>query len=100
MYVEKSITRPFKAKVLCVAIAASLAGFMVPASADTASDLEALKAQIEALQQSIAALEQKQVETAKAVSPANTVTAGTAPGSFKLPGSDTSVKFGGYVKAD
>lgn len=100
MYVEKSITRPFKAKVLCVAVAASLAGFMAPASADTASDLEVLKAQIEALQQSIAALEQKQAETAKAVSPANTVTAGATPGSFKLPGSDTSVKFGGYVKAD
>lgn len=100
MYVEKSITRPFKAKVLCVAIAASLAGFMAPASADTASDLEVLKAQIEALQQSIAALEQKQADTAKAVSPANTVTAGTTPGSFKLPGSETSVKFGGYVKAD
>ncbi len=100
MYVEKSITRPFKANVLRVAIAASLAGFMAPASADTASDLEALKAQIEALQQSIAALEQKQADTAKAVSPANTVTAGSTPGSFKLPGSDTSVKFGGYVKAD
>lgn len=100
MYVEHSTTKPFKAKVLCVAIAASLAGFMAPASADTASDLQALKAQIEALQKSIAALEQKQSETAKAVAPANTVTAGTTPGSFKLPGSNTSVKFGGYVKAD
>lgn len=100
MNVEKSITRPFKAKVLCVAITASLAGFIAPASADTASDLEALKVQIAALQNSIAALEQKQAETAKAVAPANTVTAGTSPGSFKLPGSNTSVKFGGYVKAD
>lgn len=100
MNVENSVTRPVKAKVLCVAIAASLAGFMAPASADTASDLEALKAQIAALQKSIAALEQKQSETAKAVAPANTVTAGTTPGSFKLPGSNTSVKFGGYVKAD
>lgn len=100
MNVENSITKPVKAKALCVAIAASLAGFMAPASADTASDLEALKAQIEALQNSIAALERKQVETAKAVAPANNLTAGTTPGSFKLPGSNTSVKFGGYVKAD
>jgi hypothetical protein len=100
MNIEKSINSPVKAKVLCVAIAASLAGFMAPASADTASDLQALKAQIQALQNSIAALEQKQTETAKAVAPANSVTAGTTPGSFKLPGSNTSVKFGGYVKAD
>lgn len=100
MHVEKLITKPVKAKVLCVAITASLAGFMAPASADTASDMQALKAQVEALQNSIAALEQKQAETAKAVAPANSVTAGTTPGSFKLPGSTTSVKFGGYVKAD
>lgn len=87
-------------QLLGLAIAGSLAGFMAPASADTASDLQALKAQIEALQNSIEALEQKQAETAKAVSPANTLTAGTTAGSFKLPGSNTSVKFGGYVKAD
>lgn len=32
--------------------------------------------------------------------PANVVTGGDKPGSFKLPGSDTSIKIGGYVKAD
>lgn len=32
--------------------------------------------------------------------PANVVTGGDKPGSFKLPGSDTSIKIGGYVKGD
>lgn len=32
--------------------------------------------------------------------PANAVTGGATPGSFKLPGSDTSVKIGGYIKVD
>lgn len=32
--------------------------------------------------------------------PANVVTGGDQPGSFKLPGTDTSVKIGGYVKGD
>ncbi len=32
--------------------------------------------------------------------PANVVTGGDEPGSFKLPGTDTSIKLGGYVKGD
>lgn len=32
--------------------------------------------------------------------PVNVVTRGDKPGSFKLPGSDTSVQIGGYVKLD
>ncbi|MBX9611516.1 MAG: porin [Burkholderiales bacterium] len=35
-----------------------------------------------------------------AAAPAGAVTGGDIPGSFKLPGSNTSIKFGGYVKAD
>lgn len=35
-----------------------------------------------------------------AAAQANAVTGGDIPGSFKLPGSDTSVKIGGYVKLD
>jgi len=38
----------------------------------------------------------EQVETA----PANVVTAGDIPGSFKIPGTDTSVSVSGYVKGD
>ena len=34
------------------------------------------------------------------LSPANVATGGDFPGSFKLPGSDTSIKIGGYIKAD
>ncbi|HRP96820.1 MAG TPA: DcaP family trimeric outer membrane transporter [Rhodocyclaceae bacterium] len=92
--------RPFAAKVLCAAVAAAVGGFVLPASADTHGEIEALKAQIEALQRSIKALEEKQERTAAAVAPENVVTAGSTKGSFKLPGTDTSVKIGGYVKAD
>ncbi|PKO42486.1 MAG: hypothetical protein CVU30_10305 [Betaproteobacteria bacterium HGW-Betaproteobacteria-3] len=35
-----------------------------------------------------------------AAAPAGAVTGGDIPGSFKLPGSNTSIKFGGYIKAD
>lgn len=34
------------------------------------------------------------------VAPANVVTGGDVPGSFKLPGTNTSIKIGGYVKGD
>jgi len=66
-----------------------------PVLADEVSDL---RAQIEALSQKV-----QQIETQKAqpaVIPANVVTGGDFPGSYKLPGSNTSWKFGGYVKID
>ncbi|THF59321.1 hypothetical protein E6O51_16155 [Pseudothauera rhizosphaerae] len=81
-----------------LAIAAALAA--PAAHADTQDELKVLKAQIEALQKSLAALEQKQNRIETQVSPANVVTAGATKGSFKLPGSDTSIKIGGYVKLD
>ena len=37
---------------------------------------------------------------AKRVAPAQAVSGGEFPGSWKLPGSETSISFGGYVKAD
>jgi len=62
-----------------------------------------MKAQIEALQKKVVELEQKQ-QTAEqmqaAAAPDNVVTGGTTKGSFKLPGSNTSVTLGGYVKLD
>ena len=66
-----------------------------PVLADEVSDL---RVQIEALSQKV-----QQIETQKAqpaVIPANVVTGGDFPGSFKLPGSATSLKIGGYVKLD
>jgi hypothetical protein len=61
-----------------------------------AQSVAELKAQLEAVQKRLVELEQKQQTAA----PANAVTGGDIPGSFKLPGSSTSVKLGGYVKLD
>ncbi len=78
---------------LRLALAAALTGVAPLAAAQTVQEL---KAQLEALQRRISELEQKQ----QAAAPANVVTGGDIPGSFKLPGSDTSVKIGGYIKLD
>jgi hypothetical protein len=61
-----------------------------------------LKAQIEALQKKVGELEMKQetAEKKQAAVPDNVVTGGATKGSFKLPGSNTSVTLGGYVKLD
>src|ERR1700739_763190 len=90
--------RDRKGLVLAIAIA-----LVVPASAAWADELQDLKAQVEALLKRVAELEQKQEKTEQnqAAAPAtNVVTGGATPGSFKLPGSNTSVTFGGYVKLD
>lgn len=75
------------------AVAAALASIAPLAAAQTVPEL---KGQLEAVQKRLTELEQKQ----QATSPANVVTGGDIPGSFKLPGSDTSVKIGGYIKLD
>jgi len=72
-----------------IALAVSLACASAVAHADTLSDL---KQQTETLQRKVTELENAQQKPA--------VTEGSIPGSFKLPGSDTSIKFGGYVKLD
>lgn len=89
--------RPFAKTAICIALSGGMLALAPAARADAISDL---KAQIEAMQQKINELAAKQAETAKAVSPDNVVTGGATPGSFKLPGSNTSVKIGGYIKAD
>ena len=68
-----------------------------------AGEVDDLKAQIEALQQRLDTVEVQQTkieDSQERVAPANAVTAGDFPGSWKLPGSDTSISFSGYVKAD
>ena len=87
------------------------------AHADTSStQLETLKNQVELLMKRIDQLETEQLEatsereTLKSEQaiveqkietvPANVVTAGDTPGSFKLPGSNTSIELSGYIKAD
>lgn len=85
-----------------------------PSLGTAASDaeLEALRAQLQALTERLNQLEAEQAKTrqaqnqpAAAAKPAvpgegEAVVGGALPGSFKLPGTNTSVKFGGYVKAD
>lgn len=97
--------------VLSVIVAAAFAGVAPSAGAQGVSEL---KEQLEALQRKIDELERKQqaaeaenhrklseLENRPAGSaPANVVTGGDIPGSFKLPGSNTSIRLGGYVKAD
>lgn len=61
--------------------------------------IEAQQEQIETQKKQIEA-QQEQIETQPVPVPANVVTGGDKPGSFKLPGTDTSVKIGGYVKGD
>ena len=86
-------------KALAFAIAFGLG---IPVSATRADELQDLKAQIQALQRKVAELEQKQdkAEQKQAAAPDNVVTGGATKGSFKLPGSNTSVTLGGYVKLD
>jgi DcaP outer membrane protein len=93
-------TNALKAKTLALAIAIGVGG---PATAVRADELQDLKAQIEALQKKVGELEIKQEATEKkqaAAVPDNVVTGGATKGSFKLPGSNTSVTLGGYVKLD
>ena len=85
---------------LALAIAIGAGGAGVAARAD---ELQDLKAQIETLQKRVVELEQKQEKTEQSVArttPDNVVTGGATKGSFKLPGSNTSVTLGGYVKLD
>jgi hypothetical protein len=73
-----------------------------PALADELSDL---KRRIEELEVRQRQLEQAPPPAAAAptpapATPANVVTAGSTPGSFVIPGTDTTIKLGGYVKLD
>ncbi len=76
-----------------LALAVSLTGVGAVARADALSDL---REQTEALQRKVNELENAQRKTA----PDSAVTAGSTPGSFRLPDSSTSIKLGGYVKFD
>jgi hypothetical protein len=93
-------TKVFRVKALALAIAVGLGSLSTAASADI---LEELKAQIDALQKKVVELEQKQDKTEQkqaGTGADNVVTGGASKGSFKLPGSNTSITLGGYVKLD
>lgn len=95
-----------KAKTLALAIAIGLG---TPGTAARADELQDLKAQIEALRKKVVELEQKQEkaeqkqeqdEQKQAAAARDAVTVGATKGSFRLPGSNTSITLGGYVKLD
>jgi len=81
---------------ICVALST---GMLVAAPAARADAISDMKAQIDALQKKVEEMSAKQAAPV-AAAPAGAVTGGDIPGSFKLPGTNTSIKFGGYVKAD
>lgn len=92
-----------KRTVLCLALGA--VGFVsLPVWADDSGDLkqaiEKMTREIEALKARQLALENKPVATAVVPATADgarVVTEGALPGSFKLPGTNVSIKIGGYV---
>jgi len=86
-------------KLTLLATAAIPLAYVGPAAADELSDM---KAQMQVLQSRIGELETKQaqVSSVEQVAPAQAVTGGDFPKSFKLPGSETSIKIGGYVRVD
>jgi hypothetical protein len=84
---------------ISIAVAAALYGGAASAQSDPLQDL---KAQVDALLRKVAELERNQHsgDSSPAATPSNAVTGGATKGSFKLPGSNTSVTLGGYVKLD
>jgi hypothetical protein len=90
----------FKTFVAGLAVAGALLQSPISAHAQAGGDVQA---QLDELAKKMAALERKQgAAPADAAAPPSStaVTGGDLPGSFKLPGSNTSVKLGGYVKLD
>jgi len=87
---------------LRTALLGSGAAIALMAGPALAGQTEDLKAQIDQLQSRLDQLEKQQATTdAKvAAAPADAVVGGDFPGSFKLPGSDTSVAIHGYTKLD
>ena len=84
--------------ILLAAVALLTFGF---ASEDAgAQTLADLKSQIDSLQRKVDQLEQQQKQQADTAAKVETVTKGSMAGSFKVPGTNTSVKIGGYVKLD
>lgn len=64
------------------------------------NSIEALREQLNRLQARIDQIEKSGREGEAAMKAGNVVTGGDTPGSFKLPGSKTSVQIGGYLKLD
>lgn len=98
-----------------------LGWILMPPAARADDDVQSLKRQLEVLQRKIEQLEKNQAQqkvtqeqqeqfqkeleakvqkAEEGVFPANVVTAGDSPGSFKLPGINTSLTIFGFIKGD
>jgi len=91
---------------LRVALLGSGATLTLAAGAALAGETDELKAQIDQLQSRLDQLEKRQAATDpkavanRAAAPADAVMGGDFHGSFKLPGSNTSIAIRGYAKLD
>jgi hypothetical protein len=104
-------------RAVSLALGAGVA--LSPIAALAQDSIAALRAQVEQLQARLEQMERQQqaqqlerqrfdnletkveaLEGGQLPASANVVTGGDRPGTFKLPGSDTSVQIGGYVKLD
>ncbi|HEX6794764.1 MAG TPA: DcaP family trimeric outer membrane transporter [Casimicrobiaceae bacterium] len=90
--------RSFRTKRALVAIALAIAGGRSVVT--RAATVDELQQQIDALRRQVLELQAKEQREGKAKAAENAVIGGATKGSFKLPGSDTSVTLGGYVKLD
>ncbi|MGE4012433.1 MAG: DcaP family trimeric outer membrane transporter, partial [Alphaproteobacteria bacterium] len=81
-------------------LAASVAAIgLASGTAMAENDVAAMREQVEAMKERVAKIEAER-ETKKRIAAAASVEAGSRPRSWKLPGTNTSMSIGGYVKAD
>jgi len=80
-----------------LAAAGLLMQLAIGAHAAAAPDVQT---QLDELTKKMEEIEKRQSAAPPSAAASNAVTGGDIPGSFKLPGSNTSVKLGGYVKLD
>lgn len=100
------------ARMKTITLAISTIGLLGATAPVFAGEVDELKAALKKLTERLEQLETQQKAQATTVAqvaakaaapapvPANVVTAGDLPGSFKVPGTDTSLKIYGYVQAD
>jgi hypothetical protein len=99
--VKFSIQKSYKVLMLTPAIFGI--GILAMGSPARADEVSELKAQLKALQQRIEALEKRPVETQIVTVPADKVAVPAKPvqkGYFVIPGTETSLRIGGYTKLD
>lgn len=99
-------TGNLKSMLSCSVATLALLGLTAPAHGEgTETSGEDLRQQIETQQQELNQLRDRlenieETQKEATAAPAQAVTAGDTPRSFKIPGTDTSLSIGGYIKGD